>query len=135
VRFKHGCAASCTRPDSSAIVSIGVLALDPPGSATPVTAGKQYFATLNGTGFVVSRDGHVLTALHVVRAAERAIQEMSGTDNRLFIGIPRNGTFSPQEAKLVDIDEDHDLALLQAKHPLPRTALKFASAPRQPEPW
>lgn len=119
---------------SDAVVSIGVLALDPPGSADPGDApgNKERFATLNGTGFFVSQDGDVLTALHVVRAAERARDEMAGTDNRLFIGLPVERTFAAREAEVVDVDEAHDLALLRPKQPL-RVRAVFRFSPTEPE--
>jgi hypothetical protein len=74
---------------AAAVVSIGVVALDP--SAPASMAGRP--ANINGSGFFVSKQGHVITALHVVRAAEHARDQMQGTDNRLFIGLARRQQF------------------------------------------
>jgi S1-C subfamily serine protease len=114
---------------AAAVVSIGVVALDPAAdpSAPASMAGRP--ANINGSGFFVSKQGHVITALHVVRAAEHARDQMQGTDNRLFIGLRAGSSFVAAPAEVVGVDEAHDLALLRIKPSAPvRNVVKLSSA-------
>jgi S1-C subfamily serine protease len=104
-------------PPSKAVVAIGVIALDSDaGSPAPSTPAERP-ASINGSGFFVSKQGHVITAEHVVRAAERAREQMQGANNKLFVGLRANGSFVPVPAEVIALDEAHDLALLRAKVP------------------
>ena len=114
---------------AEAVVSIGVVALDPAAdpSAPPSMAGRP--ASIHGSGFFVSKQGHVITALHVVRAAERARDQMQGTDNRLIVGLRAGSSFVAVPAEVVGVDEPHDLALLRIKPPAPvRNVVRLSSA-------
>jgi S1-C subfamily serine protease len=88
-----------------------------------------------GTGFVVRKDGYVITALHVVSAfAEkfRGGYEFEGHvyplgRKRLMVGLQfqnidsgplqMRSVFSAAAAEVVDTDEIHDVALLKLEHP------------------
>jgi S1-C subfamily serine protease len=74
-------------------------------STTPSTA--EHPASVNGSGFFVSQEGHVITALHVVRAAEQVREQMRGTDNRLFVGLRAGSSFVAVPAEVVGVDEPH----------------------------
>jgi trypsin-like peptidase len=130
------------QPVAAAVVSIGVVALEPAAaSSAPASIaerpasinGSGFFvnkqghvitalhvvraASINGSGFFVNKQGHVITALHVVRAAERARDEMKGTDNRLMVGLRSGAGFVAVPAEWIGNDEAHDPALLRTKLP------------------
>jgi hypothetical protein len=86
-------APDAPQPVAAAVVSIGVVALDPAADASAPASMAGRPASINGSGFFVSKQGHVITALHVVRAAEHARDEMQGTDNRLFVGLRAGSSF------------------------------------------
>ena len=123
-------APAAPQPVATAVVGIGVVALDPAAdsSAPASMAGRP--ASINGSGFFVSKQGHVITALHVLRAAERAREQMRGTENRLFVGLRAGTSFVPVPAEVVGVDEAHDLALLRIKSPAPRLNVVKLSAVR-----
>ena len=111
---------------SSTVVAIGVVALDPGGGA--VASFSERPASINGSGFWVSKEGHVITALHVIRAAERVREQMQGTDNRLVVGLRAGSGFVAVAAEVVGSDEAHDLALLRATAPGPiRDVVRLSS--------
>ncbi len=121
-------AQSSPEPVSAAVVAVGVIALEP-GADPSISAMSQHPASINGSGFFVSRKGHVITALHVLRAAEHARDEMQGTDNRLFVGLRKDSSFVAVPADVVGTDEEHDLALLRIKTSAPiRNVVKLSSA-------
>lgn len=73
---------------------------EPFASATPAT--DQRLPKSSGTGFFISRAGHLITAAHVVQNAEAiAVLTEEGSQN----------------AKVVRIDSTNDLAILQAELP------------------
>lgn len=100
---------------TKAVVAVGVVALDANISSSAAGATAERPASITGSGFFVSKQGHVITAAHVVRAAERAREQMQGTDNRLFVGLPAGGDFVPVPAEVMGVDEARDLALLRTK--------------------
>ncbi|HEX9121001.1 MAG TPA: serine protease [Terriglobales bacterium] len=102
---------------AAAVVSIGVVALDPAAASSAPASIAERSASINGSGFFVNKQGHVITALHVVRAAERARDEMKGTDNRLMVGLRSGAGFVAVPAELIGNDEAHDPALLRTKLP------------------
>ena len=57
-----------------------------------------------GSGFVLDKDGHVLTNYHVIEGANRGIEVMLSNKRRYA-------------AKVVGVDKVHDLALLQIDAP------------------
>jgi S1-C subfamily serine protease len=121
-------APDAAQPVSAAVVSIGVIALDPAAASSPASMAERP-ASINGSGFFVSKQGHVITALHVVRAAERARDEMKGTDNQLFVGLRTGSSFVALQTEVVGTDEAHDLALLRTKPSGPvRNFVKLSSA-------
>lgn len=102
------------QPPSKAVVAVGMVEPDINSSSA---AGTERLASITGSGFFVSTQGYVVTAGHVVRAAERAREQMQGTDNRLFVGLPASRSFVPVPAEVIEVDEAHDLALLRTKTP------------------
>ncbi len=102
-------------PPSKAVVAIGVIALDSDAGSLASSAPAERPASINGSGFFVSKQGYVITAEHVVRAAESAREQMPGGNHKLFVGLHANGTFVPVPAEVIALDEAHDLALLRAK--------------------
>jgi S1-C subfamily serine protease len=122
-------ALAAPQPVAAAVVSIGIVALDPAADSSAPPSMAERPASINGSGFFVSKQGHVITALHVVRAAERAREQMRGTDNRLFVGLRAGSSFVAVPAEVVGVDEAHDLALLRIKPPAPvRDVVKLSSA-------
>lgn len=86
--------------------------------------GKPYLHTPIGTGFLVNRDGYVITARHVIEGGLSLVQDnekVKAGRKRLLIGIaqPLNdnfrGNFSLVEFDVVGTDARHDLALLKLK--------------------
>jgi len=67
------------------------------------------FTKVVGTGFLVDRSGHFVTAAHVV-----GTKQIGGEDVRLTATIrQRQGGGTDQSFVVVDLDSDHDLALCQ----------------------
>ena len=72
-----------------------------------------------GTGFIVSRQAHVITAKHVIDGARAAAQQNPGHQVYLKVGLAlpnsenMRGNFSLVGADLISEDAPHDLALLR----------------------
>lgn len=67
------------------------------------------FTVVVGTGFLIDREGHFITAAHVAN-----IKQVGGANVRLTAGIrQKSGGGSGQSFNVVGTDEDHDLALCQ----------------------
>jgi S1-C subfamily serine protease len=71
-------------------------------------AGEEYIFANNkvfskGTGFIVTEDGYILTANHVVKEAKDKIQVRVTKDNR----------FESYEARLISFNSDADVSLLK----------------------
>ena len=103
------------QPPSKAVVAVGMVEPDVNGSSA--TRGER-LASISGSGFFVNKQGYVITAGHVVRAAERAREQMQGADKRLFVGLPSSRSFVAVPAEVVEVDEAHDLALLRTTTPV-----------------
>jgi hypothetical protein len=88
------------QPPSKAVVAVGMVEPDLNSSSA---ARAERFASITGSGFFVSKQGYVITAGHVVRAAERAREQMQGTDKWLFVGLPSSRSFIPVPAAAVNI--------------------------------
>jgi serine protease Do len=76
-------------------------------SELPFTGG-EYIAMQNkvfskGTGFIVTEDGYILTANHVIRDAKDKIQ----------VGIIQGENLQFYKAKLISTNNDSDVALLK----------------------
>jgi len=80
-----------------------------------------------GSGFFVSYEGHVITALHVIEGMEKTLSSVKGKEKKMYVNVPlppledvvnKNlvlGTFIPLDFDIVDRDEAHDIALLKLK--------------------
>jgi len=101
-------------PPSKAVVAIGMV--EPDVNDSSATGGER-LASITGSGFFVSKQGYVITAGHVVGAAERAREQMQDADKQLFVGLPASRSFAPVPAEVIEVDEAHDLALLRTKMP------------------
>ena len=90
------------RDIQQAILSIAPTAQDAVVSITESSSGS--FECVVGTGFLVDREGHFVTAAHIL-----------ATNNKLEAVIPsKSGTTqSPTSFSKTKIDVDHDLALCQ----------------------
>jgi S1-C subfamily serine protease len=97
-----------------AILSLAPTAED---AVIPITARStgdwskdaQRFTVVVGTGFLIDRNGHFVTAAHVVN-----VKQIDGIDVRLTATIrQRSGDGVGQAFKVVELDPDHDLALCQ----------------------
>jgi S1-C subfamily serine protease len=58
-----------------------------------------------GSGFILNKDGYILTNFHVIAGANRGIE------------VKLNNKHAPYKAKVVGTDKPHDLALLQIDAP------------------
>jgi len=78
-------------------------------------------AQVIGTDFWADASGHVLTARHVIRGGQAAIQEAPGSRFTLGLAMPNltgpitiRAGFEIIEAEVVEEDPRHDIALLRA---------------------
>lgn len=81
----------------------------------PSQACAERVAFSTGTGFYVTREGHIITNAHVVNHCK---------DQRVF--IQKNG-FEPEEVKLLAISDTYDIALLQSESAPPAIGYLRAS--------
>ncbi len=122
-----------------AIVQVSFVAADFPEEVARRT-GKWFAAGPIGTGLLVSSEGHVLTAYHVIRDGNALLERVSAARKRLEIGIPIpdkqpdryrvRGSFTVFQFDVIDKDEVHDLVLLKARgNPFQqtRTGFKFGN--------
>jgi S1-C subfamily serine protease len=78
---------------------VGVTARSVPVSATAFDIGERpRDGVLSGSGFVVDRDGHVLTAAHLVRAASEVAIDLDG---------------QTRPARVIGVDQSTDVAVLR----------------------
>jgi len=81
--------------------------------------GKRFVRINVGSGFFVTNDGDVITALHVIKQADELLDKIQSTSKRLQVVIVKSRTDSQPEMEAgqiteqVDEDTDHDLALLK----------------------
>lgn len=74
-----------------------------------------------GTGFVVSLDGYIVTACHVIHAGFEAMENIRAGTKKLSIGFAyqntqnMRGNFTLMDFDLIEEDKMHDLALLKLK--------------------
>ena len=84
-----------------------VQATEPPKPANPLTPfGGSSGGTATGTGFVIDRDGHILTNDHVVSGA-----------SKIEVTLGRKDTSSPISAQVVGTDPSTDIAVLKVDAP------------------
>ncbi|RJP78973.1 MAG: serine protease [Desulfobacteraceae bacterium] len=123
--------AKCTDlPESIEIVKKGVVQLMVKVSYldknTKNKMGGNQIKHIAGTGFLVSDDGHVVTALHVIEGMHQVLNTISGKKKVEYINIPIqpfedarhnivSGTFISIEFDVIDSDAEHDIALLKLK--------------------
>jgi len=101
------------------IVQISFYAHDFPGGRTNLRR-----INLNrpfGTGFVVSLEGHVITANHVVEDGFKALESVKSEFKNLSIGFAypntenMRGNFILMNFDVIETDKIHDIALLKLK--------------------
>jgi S1-C subfamily serine protease len=83
----------------------------------------EYQAGIAGTGFVVSDEGYVLTAAHVITETEAALRAGNATKVEFFVGISIDTIADPMAnfrasftyilCTIKDTDPVHDIAILQ----------------------
>jgi S1-C subfamily serine protease len=86
-------------------------------------AKPEYQEGVAGTGIVVSDEGYVLTAAHVITETEAALRANNATKVEFFVGISidaipgpsanSRGSFAYISCTIKDTDPPHDLAILQ----------------------
>jgi len=86
-------------------------------------AKPEYQAGIAGTGIVVSDEGYVLTAAHVIAETEAALRADNASKVEFFVGISIEATAGPSSnsqgrfayipCKIKDTDPVHDIAILQ----------------------
>jgi S1-C subfamily serine protease len=92
----------------------------------------EYQGGIAGTGFVVSDEGYVLTAAHVITDTEAALRANNATKVEFFVGISIDtisgpmatfrGSFTNVPCTIKDTDTLHDIAILQlAQNPFSAT--------------
>ena len=81
---------------------------------------KSYRAERIGSGFVISKDGYIVTNHHVVTKARSVTVQVEGLGTRL-------------EANVVGSDSRSDLALLKVSPPMPLAVLPLGSSQDLPE--
>ena len=87
------------------------------------SAKPEYQQGIAGTGIVVSDEGYVLTAAHVITETEAALRANHASKVEFFVGISvdamavpsanSRGSFAYIPSTIKDIDPVHDLAILQ----------------------
>ena len=74
-----------------------------------------------GTGFVVSLEGYIITANHVVEAGFKTLESVKSEVKKLSIGFAypntqkMRGNFTLMDFDLIETDKIHDIALLKLK--------------------
>jgi S1-C subfamily serine protease len=100
------------------IVQIGLTAvevLDARGNGIK----QQWLHHLLGTGFLVSSEGHVITANHLIGHGRELITKIQARSKHLLVGLAlpntekMRGNFTNVVFHVVDTDALHDLALLK----------------------
>jgi len=101
------------------IVQITFYAHDIPGGGT--TPQRINLHRPLGTGFVVSLEGHIITANHVVENGFRALKSIESELKNLSVGFAYpntqniRGNFTLMNFDLIEADKVHDIALLKLK--------------------
>ena len=105
-------------PAENSVVHVGILLVQPsklpPGLER--YQGITFLPMAFGSGFVVSREGYIVTTLHVIRRAEKLGSEILVSGKKLVVCANRpTRLYDCDEARIIALDEDYQLALLKMK--------------------
>jgi len=105
-------------PAENSILHVGILVVQPshlpPGMEK--YRGITFLPMAFGSGFVVSREGHIVTTLHVIKRAEKLGSEIPVGGKKLIVCANRPARlYECDEARIIALDEGHQLALLKMK--------------------
>jgi len=120
---------------ANSVVPVGLLVIQPtrlPQSLQQFEGQDVFLPIAYGTGFVVSEDGYVVTALHVVRKAQSRLPEIQASGKQLVVCL--NQPVQPYECKAVELvstDDGNDLAILKIKSQ--KTTETLRALPLTPE--
>jgi len=108
-------------PVGNSVVSVGLLVIQPTSLPEPLDRfdGQNVFLPIAfGTGFVVSEDGYVVTARHVISRAERRLPNIQSAGKQMVVCLGASPEpVDCKEVKIVGTDDRNDLALLKIKRP------------------
>ena len=128
--FFSNVAYSKTLPESIENIQGGTVLLgfmvDGLGGELRKTIGRDWFSQPAGSGFLVSKDGYVITALHVIDYIGITLNTITAKKKNPYVNIPippmedanHNmawGNFISLDFDVVDRDEVHDIALLKLR--------------------
>jgi S1-C subfamily serine protease len=116
-----GTAVAQAPPAGNSILPVGLMVIQPtrlPQSLQQFEGQSVFLPIAYGTGFVVSEDGYVVTALHVVRKAESRLYEIQASGKQVVVCLNATaGSYECKEVEVVGTDERNDLAVLKIKRP------------------
>lgn len=119
----------------NSVLPVGLMVIQPtrlPQSLQQFEGQVVFLPIAYGTGFVVREDGYVVTALHVVRKAERRLSEIQASAKKVVVcvNLPA-GPHECEEVEVIGTDELNDLAVLKMRRP--KDAEILPSMPLTPE--
>jgi S1-C subfamily serine protease len=113
--------AAQSLPGRNSVLPVGLLVIQPtrlPQSLQQFEGQSVFLPIAYGTGFVVSDDGYVVTALHVVRKAERRLSEIQASGKQVVVCLNAPArSYECKEVEVVGSDDRNDLAMLKIKRP------------------
>jgi S1-C subfamily serine protease len=99
------------------VLLVGTLIVEPtrlPESLQEFSGRVVFLPVAFGSGFVVRKDGYVVTALHVIRRAESRLGEIRASFKWLVVcTTSAAGLYHCKEAIVVGVDDLNDLAVLK----------------------
>jgi S1-C subfamily serine protease len=112
-----GEAVAQSSPMGDSVLTVGLLLIQPtrlPQSLEKFEGEAVFLPVAYGTGFVVSEDGYVVTALHVIRLAESRRYEIQASSKRMVVCLNMPAQlYECKEVKVIGINEPDDLAVLK----------------------
>ena len=115
----QGTAVAQAPPAGNSILPVGLMVIQPtrlPQSLQQFEGQSVFLPIAYGTGFVVSEDGYVVTALHVVRKAESRLYEIQASGKQVVVCLNATaGSYECKQVEVVGTDERNDLAMLKIK--------------------